>query len=202
MVAATMSRIVVIAAHPELAQSRVSARLMRLAARDAPEVEVRDLYTLYPDYWIDRGAEQAALAGARLIVWLHPVHWYGMPPLMKLWLDDVFAFGWAYGPGGRALQHKALWLVASTGGPAESYRPAGRHGHAFDDFLPPYRQTAALAGLHWCEPLLLHGALRAGEDELQAFEDRFADGLVRHAAATTPASPAIEVAHDERPGSS
>ena len=23
-----------------------------------------------------------------------------MPPLMKLWLDEVLAFGWAYGPGG------------------------------------------------------------------------------------------------------
>jgi putative NADPH-quinone reductase len=26
-----------------------------------------------------------------------------MPPLMKLWLDEVFAFGWAYGPGGNRL---------------------------------------------------------------------------------------------------
>ena len=92
-------------------------------------------------------AEQAALSHAQLLVWLCPTHWYGLPPMLKLWQDEVLGFGWAYGPGGRALHHKALWLVASTGGPAESYRPAGRHGHAFDDFLPPYRQTAALAGI-------------------------------------------------------
>ncbi len=78
-----------------------TARCCRPSQRAAwPGVEVRDLYALYPDYLIDVAAEQAALAPARLVVWQHPIHWYGMPPLMKLWLDEVFAFGWAYGPGG------------------------------------------------------------------------------------------------------
>ena len=52
----------------------------------------RHLYALYPDYWIDRAAEQAALAAAQAIVWLHPVHWYGMPPLLKLWLRHALLF--------------------------------------------------------------------------------------------------------------
>ena len=56
-------------------------------------------------------ADAALLAQARLLVWLHPVHWYSMPPLLKLWLDEVFAFGWAYGPGGRALRGGVLVLV-------------------------------------------------------------------------------------------
>ena len=42
--------------------------------------------------------EQAALADAELIVWQHPIQWYSMPALMKLWVDEVLAFGWAYGP--------------------------------------------------------------------------------------------------------
>lgn len=191
-----MADTVVIAAHPQLAQSRVTARLMRRAAQAGAGVDVRDLYALYPDYWIDRAAEQAALAPARRIVWLHPVHWYGMPPLMKLWLDVVFAFGWAYGPGGTALQGKSLWLACSTGGPVESYRPQGSNRHAFADFLPPYEQTAALTGLAWCEPLVLHGAHRADEATLQAFEDRFATRL-REAAPSAGAAPAV--AADERP---
>jgi glutathione-regulated potassium-efflux system ancillary protein KefF len=194
-----MARTVVIAAHPHLAQSRVTARLMRRAALGGPDVDVRDLYALYPDYWIDRAAEQAALAAAGLVVWLHPVHWYGMPPLLKLWLDEVFTFGWAYGPGGRALAGKSLWLVASTGGPADSYRPGGSHHHAFADFLPPYTQTAALTGLCWREPLVLHGAHRADEALLAAFEDRFAFQLAALAADALPAPPAVDIGADERP---
>jgi glutathione-regulated potassium-efflux system ancillary protein KefF len=177
-----MAELLVIVAHPRIEHSRVAARLMRRAGAVGPQVAVRDLYALYPDYWVDVAAEQAALAGARAVVWLHPIHWYGMPPLMKLWLDEVFAFGWAYGPGGQALRGKDLWLVASTGGPGDSYRPSGYNRHFFDAFLPPYEQTAALAGLRWLPPLLLHGAHRVAEAELQAHEDVFADRLASYPA--------------------
>lgn len=140
-------------------------------------VEVRDLYALYPDYFIDIAAEQAALARAQLVVWLHPVHWYSMPPLMKLWLDEVFAFGWAYGPGGQALRGKDLWLVASTGGPEHSYHPAGYNRYFFDAYLPPYEQTARLVGMRWLPPLVLHGAHRVNEDELAAHATVFSQRL-------------------------
>ncbi len=173
-----MAEILVIAAHPQLDQSRATSALMQAAARaDPARIELRDLYALYPDYFIDAAAEQALLAQARLLVWLHPVHWYSMPPLLKLWLDEVFAFGWAYGPGGRALNGKDLWLAASTGGPESSYHPEGYNRYFFDAFLHPYEQTAALVGMRWLAPLLLHGAHRADDDEIGAHADLFADRL-------------------------
>lgn len=167
------AEILVLVAHPELEQSRANRRLLSGArelrqASPAGRVEVRDLYALYPDYLIDVGAEQAALAAARLVVWQQPIHWYGMPPLLKLWVDDVLAFGWAYGPGGTALRGKDLWLVASTGGPEDSYRPDSYNRYFFDAFLPPYEQTAALCGMRFLPPLLLHGAHKASEAEIAA----------------------------------
>ena len=176
-----MAEIVVLVAHPELEHSRVNRRLMQAAARAAPErVEVRDLYALYPDFFIDAQAEQAALAPARLVVWQHPLHWYGMPPLMKLWLDEVFAFGWAYGPGGRALAGKDLWLVTSTGGPESSYRPDSYNRYFFDAFLPPYEQTAALVGLRMLPPLLLHGAHQVAPEELARHAEVYAQRLASY----------------------
>jgi glutathione-regulated potassium-efflux system ancillary protein KefF len=149
---------------------------MQAAARTG--VELRDLYALYPDYLIDIAAEQRALQGARLVVWLQPIHWYGMTPLLKLWVDEVFAFGWAYGPGGHALAGKDLWLVASTGGSAAAYHPNGHNRYFFDAFLPPYEQTAALAGMRFLPPLVLHGAHRVDDAHVQThvatFEQRLA----------------------------
>ena len=161
-----MPRVLILLAHPQRAHSRVNAALAQAAL--AAGLPVRDLYALYPDYLIDVPTEQAALAEADLVVWLHPIHWYGMPALMKLWLDEVFSFGWAYGPGGRALQGKDLWLVTSTGGPESSYGPGGHNRHFFDAFLPPYEQTAALAGMRFLPPLVLHGAHQAPAAEVQA----------------------------------
>ncbi len=191
----------VIAAHPELEHSRVNRRLMD-AARGAGAA-VRDLYALYPDYVIDVPAEQAALARARLVVWLHPIHWYHMPPLMKLWVDEVFAFGWAYGPGGHALAGKDLWLAATTGGPQTAYRPDGYNRYFFDAFLPPYEQTAALCGLRFVPPLVLHGAHRVAEAEVAAHAEVFADRLRRYPdwpeLAELDEPPACEVPADARP---
>jgi glutathione-regulated potassium-efflux system ancillary protein KefF len=172
-----MADILIIAAHPQIEHSRVTRRLMQAMPANA---QLRDLYALYPDYFIDVAAEQAALQAARLVVWLHPVHWYSMPPLMKLWLDDVFAFGWAYGPGGEALRGKDLWLVASTGGPEDSYRPDGYNRYFFDAFTHPHEQTAALVGMRWLPPLVLHGAHRVAEAEVAAHAGMFAERLASY----------------------
>ncbi len=181
-----MAHILVIAAHPQLEHSRATRAALHAAASHPEQIEVRDLYALYPDYFIDVAAERAALAAAGLVVWLHPVHWYSMPPLLKLWLDEVFGFGWAYGPGGRALAGKDLWLVCSTGGPETSYRPDGYNRYFFDAFLYPYEQTAALVGMRWLPPLVLYGAHRADDATLQAHVQ-----LLQQRLATWPAWPEI-----------
>ena len=200
-----MPEIVVLVAHPQQQHSRVNHALMHGAARAAPgRVEVRDLYALYPDYLIDVQAEQAQLAAARLVVWQHPIHWYGMPPLMKLWLDEVFAFGWAYGPFGHALQGKDLWLVATTGGPEASYHPQGYNRYFFDAFLPPYEQTAALCGMRFLPPLVLHGAHRVAPEEVDAHVQVFADRLASYPQwpelDELDACPACVVPAADRPG--
>jgi glutathione-regulated potassium-efflux system ancillary protein KefF len=170
--------IVVLVAHPRMEQSRINRTLKDAAlALGLPQVQVRDLYRLYPDYLIDVEAERAALASARLVVWQFPFHWYGTPPLMKLWLDEVFGFGWAYGPGGTALRGKDLWLAVSTGGGEEAYHPSGHNRHFMDAFWPPMEQTAALAGMRFLPPLVLHAAHRTDDAAVEAHAALYAQRL-------------------------
>ncbi len=172
------SEIVVLAAHPRLEHSRINRALLQ-AARTLPpgRAQVRDLYRLYPDYLIDIEAERAVLAQAKLVVWQFPFHWYGMPALLKLWLDEVFGFGWAYGPGGHALRGKDLWLVVSTGGGEDAYHPSGHNRHFIDAFWPPAEQTAALAGMRFLPPLVLHAAHRIDDDTVKTHAAIYAERL-------------------------
>jgi glutathione-regulated potassium-efflux system ancillary protein KefF len=176
-----MAEILILSAHPDLGASHVHRQLAQTVRKAAlPRVELRDLYALYPDYLIDVAAEQAALAEAKLVVWQHPIHWYSMPPLMKLWVDEVLAFGWAYGPGGTALRGKDLWLVTSTGGPEDSYRPDRYNRYFFDAFMPPYDQTAALCGMRFLPPMVLHGAHRADPDALRTYAVTYVEKLLSY----------------------
>jgi glutathione-regulated potassium-efflux system ancillary protein KefF len=178
----------VLAAHPDWRESRVN-RVLLQQARSVAGVHVQDLYARYPDYDIDVHAEQANTEAAQLLVLLHPVQWYSMPALLKLWMDEVLSYGWAYGRAGTALHGKDLWLVASTGGPEASYHPAGYNRYFFEAFLPPYEQTAALCGMRFLPPLLLHGAHRASREEVDAHAEVFRQRL-----ASYPDWPEIDLA--------
>ena len=182
--------IYLIAAHPAWQESRVN-RLLKQAAAAQQRVEVCDLYARYPDYFIDVAAEQAALARAQLVVLMHPIQWYSMPALQKLWLDEVLTYGWAYGaaegaassgenPPGTQLRGKDLWLVATTGGPEDSYHPQGYNRYFFDAFLPPYEQTAALCGMRFLPPLVLHGAHTVSLEEVTRHVATFSQRLASY----------------------
>ena len=168
--------IYVLAAHPDWHESRVNRPLLD-AAQSLGRVQVQDLYSSYPDYAIDVATEQAALAKAQLVVLLHPIQWYSMPALQKLWLDEVLVYGWAYGENGNALRGKDLWLVATTGGPEASYHPQGYNRYFFEAFLPPYEQSAAVCGMRFLPPMVLHGAHNVGDDVVDRHVETFRQRL-------------------------
>ena len=156
--------IVVIHAHPYPTRSRAGRALLE-AIRTLPDLEIRSLYDLYPDFDIDTGAEQEALARSRLIVFLHPFYWYSVPGLLKHWFDKVLERGWAYGDGGTALAGKhCLW--ATTVGSEDANYSACSNLSAFCSYVAPIEQSAKLCGLEWEPPFVVFDADRIADDAL------------------------------------
>lgn len=120
-------------------------------------ISFRILDEIYPDYRIDVKAEQKALLEADNVVLLFPFYWYNVPAILKLWMDEVLEYGFAYGKTGDKLKGKNLLLSLSTGGPEEAYQPGGRNNHYIADFLLPMKQTAFLTGMHFLEPQVCFG---------------------------------------------
>ncbi len=143
--------ICVIHAHPYPGRSRIN-RALADALSTLADLELRSLYTLYPDFDVDVAAEQKALASAALVVWMHPLYWYSVPGLLKHWFDKVLEFGWAYGDGDGALRGKScLWVPTAGGGPA-TFAPGGLHAHPFSSYAAPIEQTARFCGMRWEAP--------------------------------------------------
>jgi glutathione-regulated potassium-efflux system ancillary protein KefF len=160
--------VLVIQAHPYPDRSRANRALGR-AIQGLEGVEVRSLYDLYPDFSIDVAVEQEALLRASTVVWQHPIYWYTAPALLKLWFEKVLLVGWAYGRGGTALHGKQCLWVVTAGADDRGYAPSGEHQHPFGAFVPVVQQTAQFCGMKWLEPLIVKGAHKIAEGELERF---------------------------------
>jgi glutathione-regulated potassium-efflux system ancillary protein KefF len=188
-------QVLVLYAHPA-PQRAPLMRALAAAARELPGVVVRELYELYPDFDVDGAQERSLLAHARVMVLLHPIRWYGMPSLMKEWMEVVLQPGWAYSHEGTgALYGKGFWLVTSSGSGPDAYRPGGLHGRAFADFLPPFEQAAALCGMDWIEPLVIQGATQLDAAAIDALADEFRRRLMGYTGALAPGAQPMEGDH-------
>lgn len=166
-----MARILILFAHPAFEKSRVHRQMVRTVA-DLPGVTLHDLYEAYPTFDIDVPHEQALLHDHEVIVLQHPLFWYSTPAIIKQWEDLVLEHGWAYGSHGVALRGKLFMNAITTGGSASAYRREGRNRFTIREFLTPLEQTAALCGMDYLPPFVVHGThLMEVEDIARAAGD-------------------------------
>lgn len=80
----------------------------------------------------DVKAEQERLDRADVMVLVYPIYWWGMPALLKGWVDRVLSNGWAFdtdleGPDAKKLSRLRVHLVAVGGGVPRTFE---KHGYA------------------------------------------------------------------------
>ena len=148
-----MSKILLINGHPAPTKSLAGKSIIENFAALCPQTEVRNLAELLIAGKFDIGAEQRALVQADIIIWQFPFYWYSVPAIMKKWIDDVLAHGFAYGSQGTALHGKQLLISFTTGAPEVEYAKGRSMNWPVEDFLPPLLQTANLCGLKPLAPV-------------------------------------------------
>jgi glutathione-regulated potassium-efflux system ancillary protein KefG len=154
--------------HPNAQASRANRRIVE-ELRQIPHLTFHPLYEHYPEFYIDVAREKRLLLEHQVVIWQHPLYWYSMPPLMKLWLDQVLEYDFAYGPDGSSLRGKQLMLSLTTGGARGNYRAGELHGAELSSYLTPYEQTARFCGMDWQNPQVLYEALDASDEDLSAY---------------------------------
>ena len=73
---------------------------------------------------------QDRVAKADVVAIIHPVWWFGMPAVLKGWIDRVFSYGFAYGHDSRGVKpllagKKAILLNSAGGAEGPSYDATG-----------------------------------------------------------------------------
>jgi len=167
-------KIVLITAHPALEKSRNNKKMIAAARAMADmNVQVRDLYELYPKFDVHVKREQSLLEAADVILLQHPFYWYSIPALMKQYLDTVFSYGWAYGKKSGVLKDKCFLNVITTNGTRESYRTGGHNRFDLAAFLVPFSQLAYVCKMHYLPPFVLFESGKISELQSQQHAGRF-----------------------------
>lgn len=106
----------------------------------------------------DIAAELAKLQRADLVIFQFPLWWFGLPAILKGWIDRVFVSGAVYGRSALyergKLKGKRAMVSLTTGGPAESFGAEALNGDILDILAPLHRGVFAFTGMTVMPPFM------------------------------------------------
>ncbi|NCB56157.1 MAG: flavodoxin family protein [Gammaproteobacteria bacterium] len=164
----------VIVSHPYPERSKATKALEEIAAT-VPGVTVRNLETLYGNNinGFDLAAEQKAQEEADRVVYLFPIHWFNLTPMLKAYLNEVWAYGWAFGPEAAALKGKEMQVVTTAGASEFTYSADGLIKSSMEDVLTPMKASAYYVGMKYNQPLAFHNAIGASDEAIAEYQKAF-----------------------------
>lgn len=125
----------------------------------------------------DVTAEQQKVFAADAVIFQFPLWWYGMPAILKGWIDRVWAYGLAYGYKGAgnryrygdgAFKGKRALLSVAVGGPAEDYSPRGINGPLDQLLFPITHGTLFFPGMDVLPTFAVYGTGRMSAADVAA----------------------------------
>lgn len=107
----------------------------------------------------DVAAEQDKVLAADVVIFQFPLWWYGMPAIMKGWIDRVWAAGLAHGYkdagnayryGDGAFKGKRAMLSVAVGGPQKTTRRAASTDHLSNCYFRSRTARSTFLGSMCC----------------------------------------------------
>ena len=159
------TKILVIVAHPDLANSRINRRLAGGVAT-LPNVKVEKLYVDYPNGVIDVAREQEAVASSDVIVFQFPFYWYAAPALLKEWQDKVLGPSWSSEQFRESLAAKKSLVVVTMAHGATTYLRGAENHYTVEESMLPLRQMANFCGMIWEAPHAIYGVKDFSDEDI------------------------------------
>jgi len=118
--------------------------------------------------------EMDKLVEADVLNFNFPLWWFGVPAILKGWIDRVLAYGFAYGGNygmgetGR-FKGKKAFITLTTGSPEEVYKSSGRNKRTINTILTNIHEGVfELVGYEVLEPFVGYSVSRISEEERNA----------------------------------
>lgn len=127
-------------------------------------------------------AEMEKLEWCDVLMFNFPMWWFGMPAILKGWIDRVFAMGFVYGAGKGVYENgiyanKTAFITLTTGGPMQAYGQSGKNGDINTLLYPIHHGVFYFTGMTVLPPFISFGPARSTIDELNDEIKRYREYL-------------------------
>jgi putative NADPH-quinone reductase len=141
--------ILVLNGHPNLTQSVANACILALEA-EQPSWRINSV----TQFDGDTATEQQQLLDADVIVVQFPLYWSTYPAVLKHWIDEVFTYGFAFGPNGSQLQGKPVLFSITAGATEDSYSETGFNFLPFNVYQQAYEHPFRAAAVEIIDTII------------------------------------------------
>jgi NAD(P)H dehydrogenase (quinone) len=136
------------------------------------------------------------------LVFQFPLWWFGLPAILKGWVDRVFASGGRIYGGGKwydrgVFAGKRAMCSVTIGGPPSIYSEHGLNGPIQSILFPINHGMFYFTGFTVIEPFLVHAPARIGDEARAAYLASYRERVLNLATAPTITYPKLDD-YDER----
>lgn len=147
-------------------------------------------------------AEMDKLFWCDALILQFPLWWFGLPAILKGWVDRVFASGGRIYGGGKwydrgVFAGKRAMCSITIGGPPPIYSEHGLNGPLAAILFPIHHGMLYFTGFTVIEPFLVHSPVRISVEARADYLARYRDRVLKLGTAPTIAYPKL-AAYDER----
>ncbi len=129
-----MKSTLVLFAHPYLEHSSSNRELINFYERHQ-HYTFRDLYEDYPDFHIAAFRERKRIFEYERFIFHFPLVWFGIPPLLKLWLNEVLDQDWQKPETENPLDGKEIYILVTTVSKETSFGKEGKYQYTVDQLI-------------------------------------------------------------------
>ena len=153
----------IINGHPNYDQSNLNKKIVEWISQEQ-KVDVINIKELYPDFKINVKIEQERLLKYDKIILQFPIYWYSTPAIIKQYIDDVFAYGYAHGTEYK-LEGKEIVLSSTTPSPQNAYKIDGLKEMTIEQMFLPIVKTFEYMKLNYRGAIVLFDADKTSFDD-------------------------------------
>ena len=133
----------------------------------------RDFYEEYADFHIPAFRERKRIVNYDRIIFHFPLIFFGIPPLLKLWIDEVFDISWRLNAAENPMKGKEAVILITVGSKEELFGRNGQYHYTVEEMISGLLVTLKTNEIKLLDILPIYNAELVSKKEIIAHKAMF-----------------------------